>query len=467
MISENTSPWLSQLKRSRPITKLAEDLDADVAVVGGGISGVATAYFLLRDTGVSVVLLERDEVASGATGHNGGQAVASFERIALELSEEFGEDLTRDGFRAIEGAWDLLQSMIEETGVDPGLQETATYIGLSSPEDLRVLLEEEMLKRRLGFPKRRLFLVEGLEGSIPEECRPLFEEVTREKLEEMLLTREGDYICAQENRAGLMNSALLCEGLVSWMLDRYQGRFRVYEKSPVDRIELLDGARLLSGSCSVGANHAVLCTNGYTDLAVEGSGGLEIPLKDAMRRVVGFLVGYLQKAEMSPVSTVYFLERKPGHDNDYFYLARRRYFRGPFNGLTNVGDPELVLGSGERYDPAEVAGAEKRYSRIDEFYKEKILGTSTSGRRDFSWNGLMGYTHNGVRMIGQDPDNPSLIYNLGCNGIGILPSIYGGKRVARLINGEALAPSIFDPEWNLKRTKVRARAARALRDSGP
>jgi glycine/D-amino acid oxidase-like deaminating enzyme len=143
VISENTSPWLSQLKRSRPITKLAEDLDADVAVVGGGISGVATAYFLLRDTGVSVVLLERDEVASGATGHNGGQAVASFERIALELSEEFGEDLTRDGFRAIEGAWDLLQSMIEETGVDPGLQETATYIGYH-----RLKISEFCLKKR-------------------------------------------------------------------------------------------------------------------------------------------------------------------------------------------------------------------------------------------------------------------------------------------------------------------------------
>jgi glycine/D-amino acid oxidase-like deaminating enzyme len=57
----------------------------------------------------------------------------------------------------------------------------------------------------------------------------------------------------------------------------------------------------------------------------------------------------------------------------------------------------------------------------------------------------MGYTSNGIRLIGPDPANSSLIYNLGCNGIGILPSIYGGKRIAQYINGEALEPSIFDP----------------------
>jgi len=38
-----------------------------------------------------------------------------------------------------------------------------------------------------------------------------------------------------------------------------------------------------------------------------------------------------------------------------------------------------------------------------------------------------------------------LIYNIGCNGIGILPSIYGGKRVVQAILGETLPQSIFDP----------------------
>jgi glycine/D-amino acid oxidase-like deaminating enzyme len=56
----------------------------------------------------------------------------------------------------------------------------------------------------------------------------------------------------------------------------------------------------------------------------------------------------------------------------------------------------------------------------------------------------MGYTKNGVRLIGPEPKNAALMYNLGCNGVGILPSIYGGEKISRLIGGETMPPSIFD-----------------------
>ena len=57
----------------------------------------------------------------------------------------------------------------------------------------------------------------------------------------------------------------------------------------------------------------------------------------------------------------------------------------------------------------------------------------------------MGYTHNGLRWVGEDPHHPHLWYNLGCNGIGILPAIAGAKRIARQMNGEDLGPALFDP----------------------
>jgi len=64
---------------------------------------------------------------------------------------------------------------------------------------------------------------------------------------------------------------------------------------------------------------------------------------------------------------------------------------------------------------------------------------------DFQWHGLMGYMDGRIRVIGAHPDHPRLLYNLGCNGVGFLPSIAGGERIARLLAGERLAPSIFDP----------------------
>jgi glycine/D-amino acid oxidase-like deaminating enzyme len=68
----NHSPWIKQLKRSRPVQALSGNLTTDIVIVGGGIAGIMTAYFTLRDTDKSVVLIDADKIAHGATGHNAG-----------------------------------------------------------------------------------------------------------------------------------------------------------------------------------------------------------------------------------------------------------------------------------------------------------------------------------------------------------------------------------------------------------
>ncbi len=57
----------------------------------------------------------------------------------------------------------------------------------------------------------------------------------------------------------------------------------------------------------------------------------------------------------------------------------------------------------------------------------------------------MGYTPSGMRCIGPEPINPVLMYNLGCNGVGLLSSIYGGFRISKFLNKKKLEKSIFDP----------------------
>ena len=45
---------------------------------------------------------------------------------------------------------------------------------------------------------------------------------------------------------------------------------------------------------------------------------------------------------------------------------------------------------------------------------------------------------------GHVPRHPVVLYNLGCNGVGFLPSIHGATRVARILAGEQVEASIFD-----------------------
>ncbi|WP_253075352.1 FAD-binding oxidoreductase [Bradyrhizobium sp. 190] len=60
-------------------TALYCDIDADVAIVGGGYTGLWTAYYLLKaDPTLNVVIIEREHVGYGASGRNGGWASAIF-----------------------------------------------------------------------------------------------------------------------------------------------------------------------------------------------------------------------------------------------------------------------------------------------------------------------------------------------------------------------------------------------------
>jgi len=278
------SPWLRQLKRTRPIIVLEEDAYAPIAIVGGGIAGVATAYFLLRDTDKSVTLLERDKVAHGATGYNGGQVVAAFETPFSELSKNFSYELISEGLNAINNSWDLFHSMIEETGIDVEVQDVPSYLGLSI-DGVQFMLDDSQLRKRLGLPRVDILLAEDAVADVPEEFRSLFRRVPRKKLEEMLLTRDRSYDCALVGRSGHMNTALFCEKLVSKMLEEYSSRFKVYENTPVHRIEIGKEALLKTPNHQLNAQKVVLCTNGYTDLEIKGEGSL----KCAIESVLGYM----------------------------------------------------------------------------------------------------------------------------------------------------------------------------------
>lgn len=70
--------WTSQPGAPDPGPALVEDIEADLVVLGGGFSGLWTAYLAAeRMPGRRIVLLEADRVAAGASGRNGGFCAAS------------------------------------------------------------------------------------------------------------------------------------------------------------------------------------------------------------------------------------------------------------------------------------------------------------------------------------------------------------------------------------------------------
>src|SRR5215208_2160489 len=83
--------WLEEAPAVEPLPPLDGDVVADVVVIGGGYTGLWTAWWLAeRAPGARVVVLEADRCGHGPSGRNGGLATALWDELD-QLAERFGD----------------------------------------------------------------------------------------------------------------------------------------------------------------------------------------------------------------------------------------------------------------------------------------------------------------------------------------------------------------------------------------
>jgi glycine/D-amino acid oxidase-like deaminating enzyme len=164
--------------------------------------------------------------------------------------------------------------------------------------------------------------------------------------------------------------------------------------------------------------------------------------------IVGYMAGYVEPRKKDPIAISYFPHHKDiGNGDPYFYLTRRN-FKSENNenlSLICIGGPEKIHETEFNYYRNRKY-PKRAKEQVDKFLKQSYKHTPEDlNEYHFAWHGLMGYTQNSIRCIGPEPSNPVLLYNLGCNGIGILPSIYGGKKISDHIAHKPVPKTIFDP----------------------
>lgn len=457
------SPWLAELIRTRPLIRLSSYHETDVLIVGAGIAGTATAAFSLLETPYRITVLEATKVAHGASGRNAGQMIAPFERPIAELVQEFGFEEVQTGLKNIDQEWEVIKFLQDTFQLKTPIHHAPGYDGFSAEEPFFEELENIFWRREMGLEWSQARIAKGSEpiAKIPKRYDGLWVEDTPESILTDLETKDVGYFALVQTRVACVNSAQLSEEIQQCLLNQFSNRYSLFEESPVSELHLEpDGVFVRVNHCTVKAKQVVMCTNGFEKFTIYHHGNLDIngQVHRDIRGLVSYMQAYVVPGYQPVKATSYYTASQVSTDPDdpssaeaFTYLTRR-----PFNpkghgteGLVCVGGPETALAEEEAYQFDRHIPPSIR-EEFAAFLKGSPLGAEADANHPaFEWHGLMGYTNARVRCVGREPCYANLLYNLGCNGIGIMTSIYGGKRIAGLLMDKDDGAALFDPKTHL------------------
>lgn len=144
------SLWLGTVDDLPSFPKLDQNIEVDVTVVGGGITGITTAY-LLAKAGKKVALLEAGALLNGTTGHTTAKVTAQHHLIYDELIKQMGLDLAKLYYEANEEASSLIKSLIKQHQIDCGFKEQDSYVFTNQESYVQKLKDEITAYEKIGI----------------------------------------------------------------------------------------------------------------------------------------------------------------------------------------------------------------------------------------------------------------------------------------------------------------------------
>ncbi len=171
----NASVWVGTTPATS-YSRISGRVDVDVAVVGGGITGLTTAL-LLKEAGATVAVLEAGRVASGTTGYTTAKVTSLHGLIYAELMAKHGEATTRQYAGANSAAVDLVADLVERRGIECDFERQDAFTYTTDPERRADIAAEVEAATTVGLPAtyvEQTSLPYAVEGAVRFENQAQF-----------------------------------------------------------------------------------------------------------------------------------------------------------------------------------------------------------------------------------------------------------------------------------------------------
>lgn len=115
--------------------KLDSDIDCDVLIVGGGLTGISALYHL-KDSNLKVVLVEQNKVGMGVTANSTGKLTYLQDSMYNKIWEKYDKDIARMYLESQKDAIELVVDIINKNNLDCDLVKSKSYVYTSKDEEI-------------------------------------------------------------------------------------------------------------------------------------------------------------------------------------------------------------------------------------------------------------------------------------------------------------------------------------------
>lgn len=385
--NEKISFYRSSVEDLNSQDQLTSDIDVDICVIGGGLTGISSAINLSKK-GYSVILCEARKIGWGASGRNGGQLGIGMRKDQFTIEKKLGlkhaKELWSLGLEAVEDVKNLIKENEIDCHLVNGVMSTACF-----EKDIdEYKFEIEHMAKNYDFEGYQFFNKEKIREEI------------NSKMYLAGLLNSGSYH---------LNPLKLTLGLAKVA---QKNKVKIFENTPIEKIrEEGDRVQVMSKKGLIRANQVVVACNGYLD-SILGS----------------------KKNKFMPINN-YVVATEPLGEKRARQIIKNNYAvcdtRFIIDYYRFSEDWRMIFGGGETFTSNFVKNATSFVSKR----MIKVFPQLQNVKIDYSWGGTLAITVNRLPHFGTLMNN-KVSYAFGYSGHGLALSVLAGKLIAENIHGD-------------------------------
>ena len=392
--NEKGSYYKNSIKPYNSDDFLETNLEVDICIVGGGLTGISSALFL-ANKGYSVAVCESRLIGWGASGRNGGQLGNGMRKDQFFLEQKFGLEIAKEFWNMGLEAVQYAKNLIETYKIDCNLQNGIISAGCFKKDFKYFEEEKNHLEKYYNYKNLKLL-----------DKTQIKDEINSNLYESGLINYGSYHINPLKFLIGLANQLKF-------------KNVKVFENTPITKIkDHGDYIYIYSNQKKIKSKKIVVGCNGYLDKLLSNIRNKFMPINNYI------------------IATEPLGEKKARELIRYNHAVCDTRFIIDYYRFSE--DWRLIFGGGETYSALFMKDSENFVKKR----MNKVFPTLKNCKIDFSWGGTLAITINRLPHFGTLMNN-KLIYAQGYSGHGLALSTFAGKLISEKIEGKSERFDLF------------------------